>query len=144
MLSVVALIPWIGDAAAKPIKIFRNLMESYPGFKTLLRLDPDLQKKLDDGDIMLSKDELSKLKQGLERAKADLENITKIAIQRGPKQALEALTIANRLHVDAAAIYAKRPKFLTKAQSLHLPAAVWARLTTSGTCRRRRTAASAS
>lgn len=121
MLSAVALIPWIGDAAAKPVKVFRNLMESYPGFKTLLRLDPALLKKIEDDPLGLSKDDLSKLKAGLEKAKADLENITKIAIKRGPTHALDALAIANRLHVDAAAIYAKRPKFLTKAQGLHLP-----------------------
>ncbi|MFI6320570.1 polymorphic toxin type 17 domain-containing protein [Nonomuraea sp. NPDC050556] len=121
MLSAIAFIPYLGDAAAKPIKVVKTLLESYPGFKTLLRLDPALLKKIEDNPLDLSKDEIVKIKEGLERAKADLENITKIAVKRGPKQALEALTIANRLHVDAAAIYLKRPKFLDKAKSLHLP-----------------------
>ncbi|WP_143591266.1 polymorphic toxin type 17 domain-containing protein [Thermoactinospora rubra] len=121
LLSAVAFIPWIGDAAAKPVKIFKRLVDSYPGFKTLLGLDPALLKKIEENPLDLSKDEIEALKKGLEKAKGDIENITKIAIQRGPQHALDALTIANRMHVDAAAIYAKKPKFLAKAKSLHLP-----------------------
>lgn len=94
-LSVASIFPYIGDAAAKPIKIFKELLENFPNIKRVIK----------------SVDDIPRLFKNLEKLGPGIKNPTKV---------VNILNTMDNMHKAAANAY-KNEKWLKAAKKFDLP-----------------------
>ncbi|MEW9526999.1 polymorphic toxin type 17 domain-containing protein [Microbispora sp. NPDC049125] len=112
LLSAAAMIPYFGDAAAKPIQTFLKLIKVYPALKIFFKVPDDAL-----GDLTKLQQYVEAITKGFE----DLKNTVKVVLKNNPGKLLDALGVVNRLHTDAEKLYARYPRWAEKAKSLNLP-----------------------
>ncbi|NUT39282.1 MAG: hypothetical protein HOV86_04780 [Thermoactinospora sp.] len=112
MLSMAAMIPYFGDAAAKPIKTFMTLVKAFPALKIFFKVPDDVAT-----DANKLKAYVNVITEGFDNLKNTLKNVD----LKNPGKVMDALGVVNRLHTDAAKIYAKYPKWAERAKKLGLP-----------------------
>ncbi|GII75518.1 hypothetical protein Sru01_05000 [Sphaerisporangium rufum] len=112
LLSMAAMIPYFGDAGAKPVKTFLRLIENFPGLKAFFKVPAD-----DIADESKLAAHAKAIKEGFESLKNTLKNVG----FSNPGKILDALGVVNRLQTDAAKFYAKYPKIADAARAKGLP-----------------------
>ncbi|MEV0581792.1 polymorphic toxin type 17 domain-containing protein [Nonomuraea sp. NPDC050310] len=112
MLSMAAVVPYFGDAAAKPIKTFMTLVKAFPALKIFFKVPDDAVT-----DVNKLKAYAKAITEGFDSLKNTLKNVD----LKNPGKVMDALGVVNRLHTDAAKIYAKYPKWAERAKKLGLP-----------------------
>lgn len=112
LLSMAAMIPYFGDAAAKPVKTFMKLIKAFPALKIFFKV-PD--------DAVSDAGKLEKYVEAIKKGFDELQNTLKNVGFTNPAKILDALALLNRMHGDAAKIYADFPKWAEKAKKLGLP-----------------------
>jgi hypothetical protein len=112
LLSAVAMVPYFGDAGAKPIKTMLRLLKNFPGLRIFFKV-PD--------DVLADEGKLAKYVDAIKQGFEDLRSTFKNVDLHNPTKILDALGIVNRLHVDAEKAYARFPRWRARAESLGLP-----------------------
>ncbi|GAA3831347.1 hypothetical protein GCM10022226_60530 [Sphaerisporangium flaviroseum] len=112
LLSMAAMIPYFGDAAAKPIKALMGLIKAFPALKVFFKNIPD--------DALTDSSKLGQYIDAINEGFASLKNTLKNVGFTNPAKVLDALGVVNRLQTDAAKAY-KNARWLEKAKKLGLP-----------------------
>ncbi|ETK33279.1 polymorphic toxin type 17 domain-containing protein [Microbispora sp. ATCC PTA-5024] len=112
LLSMAAMIPYFGDAAAKPVKTFLKLIKAFPALKVFFKVPEDAI-----GDLGKLEQYVEAITKGFD----ELKNTLKVVLKHSPTRLLDALGVVNRLHTDAEKIYARYPRWAEKAEKLNLP-----------------------